>query len=102
MTDGFSDGAPAGPGGAMPAPGRMLGGRYRLGGVIGTGGSGTVYLADDLSLGRQVAVKVLHSSLVGDEAFVERFRSEARLVLHSPTRTWWPSTTGGSTVRPTW
>jgi len=64
----------------MPAPGRMLGGRYRLGGVIGTGGSGTVYLADDLSLGRQVAVKVLHSSLVGDEAFVERFRSEARLV----------------------
>ena len=80
MTDGFSDGAPAGPGGAMPAPGRMLGGRYRLGGVIGTGGSGTVYLADDLSLGRQVAVKVLHSSLIGDEAFVERFRSEARLV----------------------
>ena len=80
MTDGFSDGAPAGPGGAMPAPGRMLGGRYRLGSVIGTGGSGTVYLADDLSLGRQVAVKVLHSSLVGDEAFVERFRSEARLV----------------------
>jgi len=80
VTDGFSDGAPAGPGGAMPAPGRMLGGRYRLGGVIGTGGSGTVYLADDLSLGRQVAVKVLHPSLVGDEAFVERFRSEARLV----------------------
>ena len=80
MTDGLSDGARGGPGSAMPAPGRMLGGRYRLGGVIGTGGSGTVYLADDLSLGRQVAVKVLHSSLVGDEAFVERFRAEARLV----------------------
>ena len=80
MTDGFTDGPPANPGGAMPAPGRMLGGRYRLGGVIGTGGSGTVYLADDLSLGRQVAVKVLHSSLVGDQAFVERFRTEARLV----------------------
>jgi len=80
VTDGFTDGAPAGPGGAMPALGRMLGGRYRLGGVIGTGGSGTVYLADDLSLGRQVAVKVLHSSLVGDQAFVERFRTEARLV----------------------
>ncbi len=58
----------------------MLGGRYRLGNAIGTGGSGTVYLADDLSLGRQVAVKVLHSSLVGDEAFVDRFRAEARLV----------------------
>ena len=60
--------------------GRLLGGRYRLGDAIGTGGSGTVYLADDLSLGRQVAVKVLHSSLVGAEAFVERFRTEARLV----------------------
>ena len=48
--------------------------------MSGTGGSGTVYLADDLSLGRQVAVKVLHPSLVGDEAVVERFRSEARLV----------------------
>jgi len=92
VTDGFSDGAPAGPSaavpglpstvlpGGMPAPGRMLGGRYRLGGVIGTGGSGTVYQADDLSLGRRVAVKVLHSSLVGDEAFVGRFRTEARLV----------------------
>ncbi|MED6328018.1 MAG: PASTA domain-containing protein [Actinomycetota bacterium] len=84
MTDGFSAGVPAGrpaaPFHGGPAPGRMLGGRYRLGNVIGTGGSGTVYLADDLSLGRQVAVKVLHSSLVGDEAFVERFRTEARLV----------------------
>ncbi|MDG2429017.1 MAG: PASTA domain-containing protein [Acidimicrobiales bacterium] len=80
MTDGFSDRTSAGPEGHMPVPGRMLGGRYRLNGVIGTGGSGTVYLADDLSLGRQVAVKVLHSSLVGDEAFVERFRTEARLV----------------------
>jgi len=92
VTDGFSDGAPAGPyadlhgrpstvpPGRMPSPGRMLGGRYRLGGVIGTGGSGTVYLADDLSLGRRVAVKVLHSSLVGDEAFIGRFRTEARLV----------------------
>ena len=71
-------GGPGAPSGNMV--GRMLGGRYRLGNAIGTGGSGTVYLADDLSLGRQVAVKVLHSSLVGDEAFVDRFRAEARLV----------------------
>ena len=42
--------------------GRLLGGRYRLGEAIGTGGSGTVYLADDLSLGRQVAVKVRSST----------------------------------------
>ena len=92
MTDGpfggdprFTASAPTGTSGSAGAPqqgtrGRLLGGRYRLGDAIGTGGSGTVYLADDLSLGRQVAVKVLHSSLVGDEAFVERFRTEARLV----------------------
>jgi len=81
----FTASAPTGTSGSAGAPqqgvgGRLLGGRYRLGDAIGTGGSGTVYLADDLSLGRQVAVKVLHSSLVGDEAFVERFRTEARLV----------------------
>ncbi|MCS5671711.1 MAG: protein kinase [Acidimicrobiales bacterium] len=92
MTDGpfggdprFTASAPTGTSGSAGSPqqgmgGRLLGGRYRLGDAIGTGGSGTVYLADDLSLGRQVAVKVLHSSLVGDEAFVERFRTEARLV----------------------
>ena len=39
--------------------GRTFGGRYRLQNIVGTGGSGSVYLAIDLSLNRQVAVKVL-------------------------------------------
>ncbi len=43
------------------------------------GASGEVYLADDTQLRRQVAVKVLHRVLAGDEVFLERFRSEARM-----------------------
>ena len=43
--------------------GQTFGGRYRLQNIVGTGGSGSVYLAIDLSLNRQVAVKVLHTKL---------------------------------------
>ena len=62
------------------APARVLGGRYALGRAIGTGASGTVYAAEDLDLGRHVAVKVLHEALAGDPVFVERFAQEARIV----------------------
>ncbi len=58
--------------------GRVLGDRYRLTALIGTGASASVYLADDRKLGRRVAVKVLHPSLVDDLAFLRRFREEAR------------------------
>ncbi len=58
--------------------GRVLGGRYRLTAPIGTGASAEVYLADDVTLRRRVAVKVLHPGLAGDEAFLRRFRAEAR------------------------
>ncbi|HZQ27523.1 MAG TPA: PASTA domain-containing protein [Acidimicrobiales bacterium] len=56
----------------------MLGGRYRLLAPIGTGASAHVYLAEDATLRRQVAVKVLHSALSEDEAFLRRFRAEAQ------------------------
>ena len=62
------------------APARVLGGRYALGRAIGTGASGTVYAAEDLDLGRHVAVKVLHEALAGDPVFVERLAQEARIV----------------------
>lgn len=55
-----------------------MGDRYRLASVIGTGASGYVYLAEDANLGRRVAVKLLHTGLVGDDAFLRRFRAEAR------------------------
>ncbi len=59
--------------------GRTFGGRYRLQNVVGTGGSGSVYLATDLSLNRQVAVKVLHTQLAQYPGFVERFKTEAKV-----------------------
>jgi serine/threonine-protein kinase len=66
--------------------GRVLAGRYRLLGAIGSGASGRVYVADDVRLRRRVAVKVLHSALADDAGFLRRFRSEAQLAasLHHP------------------
>ncbi|HEX2046293.1 MAG TPA: PASTA domain-containing protein [Acidimicrobiales bacterium] len=58
--------------------GRVLGGRYRLLAPIGTGASAHVFLADDVRLRRRVAVKILHPALAEDEAFLRRFRAEAR------------------------
>lgn len=56
----------------------MLGGRYRLVAPIGVGSSAQVFLADDITLRRRVAVKMLHESLAGDARFLRRFRAEAR------------------------
>ena len=57
--------------------GLTLCGRYELHGLIGSGGMAQVWDATDLVLGREVAVKILHPHLSGDEAFVTRFRAEA-------------------------
>ena len=54
-----------------------LNGRYKLLERIGSGGMSVVYKAQDLSLGRIVAVKMLHDSLTGDENFLRRFHQEA-------------------------
>jgi serine/threonine protein kinase len=56
----------------------LLSGRYRLLRRIASGGMGTVWEAEDTSLHRRVAVKVLSESLSTDEQFIERFRREAR------------------------
>jgi eukaryotic-like serine/threonine-protein kinase len=60
--------------------GRVLGKRYRLLSALGTGASAHVFLAEDVSLQRHVAVKVLQPALASDEAFLKRFRAEARSV----------------------
>ncbi len=60
--------------------GRVLGKRYRLLSALGTGASAHVFLAEDVSLQRHVAVKVLQPALATDEAFLKRFRAEARSV----------------------
>src|SRR5271169_4341882 len=53
-------------------------GNYRIVEKIGEGGMGVVYKAVELSLDRTVAVKVLSPDLAGDQALIERFRSEAK------------------------
>jgi serine/threonine-protein kinase len=57
--------------------GRQLGG-YRLLRRLGKGAMAEVYLAEQVSLGRQVAIKVLKRSLATDATYVERFQQEAR------------------------
>jgi beta-lactam-binding protein with PASTA domain len=53
-------------------------GRYQIVARIASGGMGEVYLAHDSVLDRDVAVKILHTTLAGDAAFIDRFRREAR------------------------
>ncbi|MDP9149093.1 MAG: protein kinase [Myxococcota bacterium] len=58
--------------------GRTLPGGYRVKHLIGIGGMGRVYCADQVALGRTVAVKVVHPHLAGDELAAARFLNEAR------------------------
>lgn len=60
--------------------GRVLGDRYRLTAPIGSGASAHVFLAEDVRLHRQVAVKLLNSAIAHDEVFLRRFRAEARSI----------------------
>jgi len=57
---------------------KILGARYQLGAMIGTGGMADVYIAQDQRLSREVAIKILRSDLAKDPTFVSRFRKEAK------------------------
>lgn len=60
----------------LPAPPSISG--YKLQGLIGRGGMGSVYLAEDQTLGRRTAVKLLSETLSQDEQAKSRFLREAR------------------------
>ncbi len=58
--------------------GTLLGAKYRIEELLGEGGMGSVYGAENVDIGRKVAIKILHSGVAGDRAMVTRFRQEAR------------------------
>ena len=61
----------------MITKGQKINDRYEIIKTIGEGGMANVYLAHDLILDRDVAIKVLRGDLAGDEKFVRRFQREA-------------------------
>src|SRR3954454_5787216 len=66
------------PGDETTADGRLFAGRYRMIRRIGSGGMARVFLAEDMDLHREVAIKVLQDRYNEDAQFVERFAREAR------------------------
>src|SRR5881394_263633 len=61
-----------------PLVGRIIANNFRIERLLGAGGMGNVYRAEQLSLGKAVAIKILHEDLMADEVVVKRFEREAR------------------------
>jgi serine/threonine-protein kinase len=57
---------------------QVVSSRYQVQRTLGKGGMALVLLADDMVLGRKVALKALQPAYAYDRAFVERFRREAQ------------------------
>ncbi len=70
--------------GSTPAEltGTVLGGKYRIGRKIGSGGIGVVYAAEHVTLGHEVAVKVLRGAAARDGGEIARLRREAYIQVH--------------------
>jgi serine/threonine protein kinase len=70
--------------GQMPGDltGTVLGGKYRIGRKIGSGGIGVVYSAEHVTLGHEVAVKVLRGAAARDGGEIARLRREAHIQVH--------------------
>ncbi len=70
--------------GATPVDlaGSVLGGKFRIGQKIGSGGIGVVYAAEHVSLGHEVAIKVLRGAAARDGGEIARLRREAYIQVH--------------------
>ncbi|HXR09138.1 MAG TPA: serine/threonine-protein kinase, partial [Candidatus Acidoferrales bacterium] len=66
-------------GGGRFAPGVIVAERYRIVAILGRGGMGEVYRAEDLKLSQMVAIKFLPEALTRDAAALARFHSEVRV-----------------------
>jgi len=61
------------------ASGSIVAGRYRLVSLLGRGGMGEVYRADDLTLGQPIALKFLSGDVAGSDARLAQFHNELRV-----------------------
>jgi serine/threonine-protein kinase len=66
-------------GGMRFAPGTMIARRYRIVAMVGEGGMGEVYRADDVKLGQRVALKFIPPSIANDASAIERIYAEVRI-----------------------
>src|SRR5262245_60557843 len=78
---GGSPGSTASPGstGSRFEPGALFAGRFRIVALLGRGGMGEVYRADDLRLEQTVALKLLPETLAHDPARLAQFHNEVRV-----------------------
>ena len=66
---------------ADPLVGQVIAGQFHIEKLLGSGGMGAVYLAEQTDMGRKVVIKVMHPELTaGSPQAVERFKREARAV----------------------
>ena len=84
--------------------GTVLAGKYRVTREIGRGGMAAVYEAENVDIGKRVAVKVLAAELTTSAIVVERFLREARAAASIRARTSATSTTPASSTTggPSW
>src|SRR5438132_595658 len=63
---------------SSPLLGRVIAGKFRIERLLGAGAMGEVYVAEQTSIGKRVAIKVLHKHLTGEAGIAKRFHREAR------------------------
>ncbi len=68
------------PDAATPPPAKLVAGRYELRQLIGEGSMGRIFLAEQVSVGRRVAIKIINRELSAKFDTIARFQQEARLL----------------------